>query len=142
MFTVTRIEREQGIHLVSHVAKQYPQDHGLLPSVVDTYYYVVEIWYLNCTTIYSPLTLATASHLYFTHHEHKGIYMLRLRVQEVAQEKGVSMSKLSLMADVNYKTSQTIWRNPYHGLNTITLNKIAQALGVPTSELIEDVPDD
>jgi len=67
--------------------------------------------------------------------------MLRLRVKEVAQAKGISMSKLSRIADVNYKTIQTIWRDPYHGLNTITLNKIAQALGVPTSELLEDVPD-
>jgi len=68
--------------------------------------------------------------------------MLRLRVREVAQDKGISMSKLSRIADVNYKTIQTIWRDPYHGLNTIPLNKIAQALGVPTSELIEDVPEE
>lgn len=67
--------------------------------------------------------------------------MLRVRVKEVAQAKKISISKLSRIADVNYKTIQTIWRDPYHGLNTITLNKIAQALGVPTSELIEDVTD-
>ncbi len=67
--------------------------------------------------------------------------MIRLRVKEVAQEKSISMSRLSRLSDVNYKTIQTIWRNPYHGLNTITLNKIAQALGVSTAELIEDIPD-
>ncbi len=66
--------------------------------------------------------------------------MLRLRVREVAQEKGISMSKLSRTADVNYKTIQTIWRDPYHGLNTKTLERLAKALGVPTPELIEDVP--
>ncbi len=64
--------------------------------------------------------------------------MLRLRVREVAQAKGISMSKLSRLADVNYKTIQTIWRDPYHGLNTTTLERIAKALGVPTAELIED----
>ncbi len=47
--------------------------------------------------------------------------MLRLRVREVAQEKGISMSKLSRIADVNYKTIQTIWRDPYHGLNDCTV---------------------
>lgn len=72
--------------------------------------------------------------------------MLKLRIREVAQEKGISMSKLSRLADVNYKTVQTIWRDPYHGLNTKTLERLAQALDVPTSELLEDVaekaPDD
>lgn len=66
--------------------------------------------------------------------------MLRLRVREVAQEKGISMSKLSRIADVNYKTIQTLWRDPYHGLNTKTLERLAQALGVPSSDLLEDVP--
>lgn len=66
--------------------------------------------------------------------------MLSLRVREVAQEKGISMSKLSRTADVNYKTIQAIWRDPYHGLNTKTLERLAKALGVPTPELIEDVP--
>ena len=64
--------------------------------------------------------------------------MLRLRIREVAQAKGISMSKLSRLADVNYKTIQTIWRDPYRGLNTTTLERIAKALGVPTAELIED----
>jgi DNA-binding Xre family transcriptional regulator len=102
---------------------------------------VVESWYQNYTTNYSLLPIATPTGLYSTHHIQRVGSMLRLRVREVAQEKGISMSKLSRIADVNYKTIQTIWRDPYHGLNTITLNKIAQALEVPTSELIEDVPD-
>lgn len=67
--------------------------------------------------------------------------MLRLRVREVAQDKGISMSKLSRIADVNYKTVQTIWRDPYHGLNTKTLERLAQALEISTSELLEDVPE-
>ncbi len=65
--------------------------------------------------------------------------MLRIRVREVAESKGISMSKLSRMADVNMKTLQTIYKDEYHGMNTITLHKIAKALGVPTSDLIEDV---
>lgn len=67
--------------------------------------------------------------------------MVRLRVREIAEQRGMSMSKLSRISDVNYKTIQQIWRDPYQGINTKTLERIAKALGVATSELIEDVPD-
>lgn len=67
--------------------------------------------------------------------------MLKLKIKEIAQQKHIGMSKLSRTADVNYKTIQTIWRDPYHGINTKTLERIAKALGVAASELIEDVPD-
>ena len=64
----------------------------------------------------------------------------RLRVRELAGERGISLSKLSRLADVNYKTVQTIWRDPYHGMNTKTLERIAKALGVSMADLFEDVP--
>jgi len=64
--------------------------------------------------------------------------MVRLRIREIAEQKNISMSKLSRTADVNYKTIQTIWRDPYHGINTKTLERIAKALGVATNELLED----
>ena len=65
--------------------------------------------------------------------------MVRLKIREIAEQKHISMSKLSRTADVNYKTIQTIWRDPYHGINTKTLERIAKALDVSTSELLEDV---
>ncbi len=68
--------------------------------------------------------------------------MIRLRVKEVAQEKGFSLGKLSRASDVAYNTVKAIYRNPYKEVTTTTLNKLAGALGVPASELIEDVPDD
>ncbi len=68
--------------------------------------------------------------------------MVRLRVREIAEQKRISMSKLSRTADVNYKTIQAIWRNPYQGVNTKTLERLAKALAVSTAELIEDVPDE
>jgi len=68
--------------------------------------------------------------------------MVRLRVRELAEQKKISMSKLSRTADVNYKTIQAIWRNPYQGVNTKTLERLAKALGVSTAELIEDVPEE
>ena len=67
--------------------------------------------------------------------------MVRLRVREIAEKRGMSMSKLSRISDVNYKTIQQIWRDPYQGINTKTLERIAKELGVANSELIEDVPD-
>lgn len=67
--------------------------------------------------------------------------MIRLRVKEVAKEKGFSMSRLSREANMAYKTIQTIWRDPYHEVTTTTLNKLARTLGVSPSELIEYEPD-
>jgi len=68
--------------------------------------------------------------------------MIRLRVKEVAEAKGVSRLRLSRIADVNYKTIQGIWRDPYREISIRTLEKLARALKVPSAELIEDVPDD
>ena len=68
--------------------------------------------------------------------------MLRLRVKEVAGEKGFSMMKLSRASDVTFNTIKRLYRNPYGGANINTLDKIARALGVPLSELTEEVPDE
>lgn len=68
--------------------------------------------------------------------------MIRLRVKEVAEAKGVSRLRLSRIADVNYKTIQGIWRDPFKEISIRTLEKLARALKVPSSELIEDVPDE
>jgi DNA-binding Xre family transcriptional regulator len=67
--------------------------------------------------------------------------MTRLRVKEVAQEKGFTMAKLQRAADINLKTMQTIWHNPYHDASFKTLDKIAKVLEVRVTDLIEDVPD-
>ena len=68
--------------------------------------------------------------------------MRRLRVKEVAQAKGIGMAKLSRMADLSYRTVQSVWHNPQHDVSFFTLDKIAKALGVPVTDLIEDVPED
>jgi DNA-binding Xre family transcriptional regulator len=67
--------------------------------------------------------------------------MLRLRVREVAEQKGYNMTSLSRASNISFNTIKRMWQKPYEGANTNTLNKIAQTLGVSTSELIEDVPD-
>ena len=68
--------------------------------------------------------------------------MIRLRVKEVATLKGISMTRLSRLADTNYKTIKAIFDNPYREVTTTTLNKLAKALGVSVSDLFEEVSDD
>ncbi|MGH2495169.1 MAG: helix-turn-helix domain-containing protein [Ktedonobacteraceae bacterium] len=67
--------------------------------------------------------------------------MLKLRVKEIAIEKGFNQSKLSRVSDVPIDTIRRIWRNPYYEVRLSTLNKIATALGVPPTDLFENVPD-
>jgi DNA-binding Xre family transcriptional regulator len=67
--------------------------------------------------------------------------MIRLRVKEIATSKGFSQGKLQRRADVDIKTIRKIYKDPYSGINTDTLAKLAKALEVPSSELIEDVAD-
>lgn len=68
--------------------------------------------------------------------------MIRLKIEEVAKTKGVSMRQLSKRSGLVYNTIRLIYRDPYRPLSTVTLDKLAQALGVDASELIESVPDD
>lgn len=68
--------------------------------------------------------------------------MIRLRVKEIAQAKGISQGKLSRMSDVDDNTIKRIYRNPTANVNTDTLNKLAKALEVSIHELIEEIPDE
>ena len=67
---------------------------------------------------------------------------LRLRVREIAQQKGMSMGKLERLADLSHPTIRDIFRNPYKEVTTTTLAKLATALHVPVSDLFEEVPDE
>lgn len=67
--------------------------------------------------------------------------MIRLKVQEVAKAKGMSMRKLVRTSGIAYNTLRTIYRDPYRQVTSITLDKLAQALQVDASQLIESVPD-
>ena len=68
--------------------------------------------------------------------------MIRLRVKEVASQQGISMTRLSRLADTNYKTIKAIFDNPYREVTTTTLDKLAKALEVSVIDLIEEVLDD
>lgn len=68
--------------------------------------------------------------------------MIRLRVKEVALEKGMGQGKLQRRADMDIKTIRKIYRDPYTIITTETLDKLAKALEVDPRELIEGVPDE
>ncbi len=67
--------------------------------------------------------------------------MLRMRVKEIAESKGLTMARLGRMADLNPRTMQAIYKDPYRDVAYSTLVKLAKALDVDVSELTEDVPD-
>lgn len=66
----------------------------------------------------------------------------RLRIKEVAAEKGISMTKLHIRSEVAYTTIRKIFRDPYTDITLTTLSKLAEALGVSTKDLIEDVSEE
>jgi DNA-binding Xre family transcriptional regulator len=67
---------------------------------------------------------------------------IRLRVKEVAEEKGFSMTKLTHRSELAYNTVRQIYRDPYRHVTYQTLDRLAKALGVQVSDLVEEVPDD
>ncbi len=65
--------------------------------------------------------------------------MIKLKVKEVMQEKGVSMGKLSRLSDVALITISRMCNQPTTYSPTLaTLERIAKALNVPISELYEE----
>jgi transcriptional regulator with XRE-family HTH domain len=67
--------------------------------------------------------------------------MIRIRIKEIAEEKDLSMAKIARRADVDFKTVQRLFHDPYRDISISTLEKIAKALEVPVINLIEELPD-
>lgn len=67
--------------------------------------------------------------------------MVRLKVKEIAESKGINMAKLSRIADVSYNTTQALFHNPGHDVSIYILHRIAKALGVSICDLIEETPE-
>lgn len=68
--------------------------------------------------------------------------MIRLKVKEIAEAKGISRTRLSRLADTNYKTINAIFKDPQKEVTTTTLNRLAKALEVSVLDLIEEIPDE
>ena len=52
--------------------------------------------------------------------------VVRLRVKEVAKEKGISMGRLQREANVAYNTVKRMFKDPYYITTTETLGKLAR----------------
>jgi transcriptional regulator with XRE-family HTH domain len=66
--------------------------------------------------------------------------MIRLKIKEIAQQRGISQRKLAKLTDMDVRHIQRILRNPYASITMQTLDKLAQALDVDASLLIESDP--
>lgn len=70
--------------------------------------------------------------------------MIRLKVREIAKQKGMSQTKLAHLALMDDTRLRMIYRYPdseHINLTLQVLDRLAKALGVDASELIESVPD-
>ncbi len=68
--------------------------------------------------------------------------MYRLKVKEIAEQQGLSRTRLSHLAVVDIKAVRRIFNNPQESISLPVLDRIAQALHVPIQELIESIPDE
>src|SRR2546421_5001073 len=66
----------------------------------------------------------------------------RLQVRELAQARGLHISPLARRAGMQRDTLLKMWRYPYRIPTQATLEKIATALGLSVSDLIEDVSEE
>lgn len=67
--------------------------------------------------------------------------MIRIRLKEVLQEKGMSMSMLSHESKISFSTISRIINDKNYSPTFATMERIAKALNVPMSSLYEEVPD-
>jgi DNA-binding Xre family transcriptional regulator len=63
---------------------------------------------------------------------------MSIRLREVAQERGLDISKISRRADLNYKTVFQLWHDPHRDVTLHTLEKMAKALGVRVTDLLDE----
>ena len=68
--------------------------------------------------------------------------MLRLKVREEAEKRGLNMAQLARRADIDQRTLRRIYRDPSQEISTHVLAKLASALGVAPAELLEVVDDE
>src|SRR5215469_12853375 len=68
--------------------------------------------------------------------------MIRLKVKELAAAQGLSQGLLARKANMDVKTLKRIYRDPTAEISSFTLDKLAKALNVDASELVESIPDE
>ena len=73
--------------------------------------------------------------------------MARLRIKEIAEERGLNISQLQRLAQLEMGMVRRYWYNegrkgPLTEVNLVALAKLAEVLGVRPSELIDDEAED
>jgi DNA-binding Xre family transcriptional regulator len=80
------------------------------------------------------------------HCKNRGIdCMIRLKIKEVAKSKGISQTRLAHLTFIENSRMRLIYRYPdseHVNLTLQVLDRIAKALQVDISELLESVPDE
>ncbi len=71
-----------------------------------------------------------------------GKYVIRLKVREIAEAKGLNMAQLARKADIDIRTVRRIYRDPTSEISTTVLDKLATALDVRPSDLIDQTPNE
>ncbi len=66
--------------------------------------------------------------------------MLRLRVKELAGERGLNRNQLQLKSGVTLPLLTRYWNNETRAITLDALERIARALGVKAVDLIEEIP--
>ena len=68
--------------------------------------------------------------------------MIKLKIREEAEKQGLNMAQLARKADIDQRTLRRIYRDPTQEISTHVLGKLATALGVPPSDLLEVIDDE
>jgi transcriptional regulator with XRE-family HTH domain len=71
--------------------------------------------------------------------EDEYLYAWRLRVREAAEQRGFNQESLSTRTGIPSRTIGQAWKE-YSDIHLSTLEKIAHALGVKLTDLLEDGP--
>lgn len=67
--------------------------------------------------------------------------MIKLRVKEIAESKGINKSQLSLKSQVGLGVVRRYWDSDTGSVDLRVLEKLAIALGCQPGELLQQSPD-
>ena len=63
---------------------------------------------------------------------------VRFRIREIAEARGMTPTALARAAGLHPQTVRAFWKDPYRKTSTRILGKIADALNVSVTELLEE----
>jgi transcriptional regulator with XRE-family HTH domain len=64
---------------------------------------------------------------------------IRIRIRDIAEPQGFTPTTLARIAGVHPQTVRAYWKNPYRTIHIKMLAKLAKALNVPMTQLVEEV---